>query len=160
MARETDLLTARADALFTSDVSARCCHSEAEIAAAVPAHFRVTLIVPSLRLREKPVHPTGHLQSEFEAHLIWGQPRTQRPGCLLRRLRDPIQPLGQPAALVYDRLLSARRHQITLGRLEHHFRTVIEGEPQEFGHHTPSYHSLPPTLSCIFHDLGPSTTQR
>ena len=35
MARETELLTARADALFTSDLSARCCHSEAEIAAAI-----------------------------------------------------------------------------------------------------------------------------
>jgi hypothetical protein len=35
MARETELLTARADALFTSDLSARGCHSQAEIAAAI-----------------------------------------------------------------------------------------------------------------------------
>ncbi len=35
MASETELLTARAEALFTSDLSAGCCHSEAEIAAAI-----------------------------------------------------------------------------------------------------------------------------
>jgi hypothetical protein len=40
MAREIELLTARADALLTSDLSARCCHSEAEIAAAVMRALR------------------------------------------------------------------------------------------------------------------------
>jgi hypothetical protein len=35
MATETELLTARADALFASDLSARGCHSETEIAAAI-----------------------------------------------------------------------------------------------------------------------------
>jgi len=35
MASETELLTARADALFTSDLSARCYHPEAEITAAI-----------------------------------------------------------------------------------------------------------------------------
>ena len=35
MASEAGLLTAHADALFTSDLSARCCHSQAEIAAAI-----------------------------------------------------------------------------------------------------------------------------
>jgi hypothetical protein len=35
MASEAGLLTARADALFTSDLSARCCHSQAEITAAI-----------------------------------------------------------------------------------------------------------------------------
>ena len=40
MARETDLLTAQADALFSSDLSARCCHSEAEIAAAIRRAIR------------------------------------------------------------------------------------------------------------------------
>ncbi len=40
MAKEIELLTARADALFTSDLSARCCHSEAEIAAAIMRAIR------------------------------------------------------------------------------------------------------------------------
>jgi hypothetical protein len=40
MASETELLTARADALFTSDLSAQCCHSEAEIAAAIRRAIR------------------------------------------------------------------------------------------------------------------------
>jgi hypothetical protein len=35
MAGGIDLLTARADALFISDLSAYCCHSEAEITAAI-----------------------------------------------------------------------------------------------------------------------------
>ncbi len=35
MAGEIDLLTARADALFISDLSACCCHSKAEITAAI-----------------------------------------------------------------------------------------------------------------------------
>ena len=40
MAREIELLTACADALFTSDLSARCCHSEAEIATAIMRAIR------------------------------------------------------------------------------------------------------------------------
>ena len=40
MAGEIELLTTRADALFTSDLSARCCHSEAEIAAAIICAIR------------------------------------------------------------------------------------------------------------------------
>lgn len=40
MARETELLTACADALFTSDLCARCCHSEAEIVAAIRRAIR------------------------------------------------------------------------------------------------------------------------
>jgi hypothetical protein len=40
MAREIDLRTARADALFTSNLSARCYHSEAQVAAAIRRAIR------------------------------------------------------------------------------------------------------------------------
>jgi hypothetical protein len=41
MAGEIDLRTACADALFTSDLSAWCCHSEAEIAVAIMRAIRL-----------------------------------------------------------------------------------------------------------------------
>lgn len=40
MAREIELLAARAGAPLTSDLSARCCHSEAGIAAAIMRALR------------------------------------------------------------------------------------------------------------------------
>ena len=89
MARETELLTARADALFTSDLSARCCYSEAEIAAA---------IIRAIRSRSAAGGWAGEVAAAYGEHPETAAPRMRWARAAAERISSPAvtSPVADP----------------------------------------------------------------
>ena len=129
--------------------------------AAFPAHFTVTLMVPSPAdfAKNHQFTPPDTFSPNSKLTSSGASRARNDPATCSARLRDPLQPLGQPAALAHVRLPATKRHQVALSGLEHHIRAVIEREPHKLGHQHPqgqpwlptNRHTHPPALPADLH---------
>src|SRR3981189_3626900 len=122
----------------------RMSHGAARWWTAMSGPAAVTLMVPS---------PCALAKNQFTY-----QPGTQRPGDLLRGLRDLLQPRRQLAAVAHLRRAALHGHRVPLGGLEQHLRAVIERKPHELGHRTPPRPAPGPSVNCYAHPPAPAAS--